>query len=126
SSPAGADQLGSLLRPDATAARKDPCRPDGPVVICAAHDDRVDVGRNGHRRALACGRSQDATTDQLGTLLCPDTSAAREDPSGPDKIVVIARPADDRCVAVGRNGDCVALGYKSRPSIAAHELGSLL
>ena len=52
---ARADQLGSLLGPDASAPRPDPRGPSVTVVAVPSDDGRVAVGGEGHGKALLSG-----------------------------------------------------------------------
>ena len=77
------DQLASLLGPDATAARVDPRRPAEADVVAIPHvvglpanDGRVAVGGQRDRAALS-GVSRRSRTDQLVSLLGPQTPPLR-------------------------------------------------
>ena len=104
---ARADQLGSLLGPDAAAPRPDPRGPSAVVVDGPSDDGRVAVGGEGHGRALLSG-PHGARADQLGSLLGPDAAAPRPDPRGPS-VTVVVEPSDDGRVAVGGEGHGKAL-----------------
>ena len=76
---ARADQLASLLAPDASAPRPDPRGPDVAVVPEPSDDGGVAVGGEGHGIALL-SVPHGARADQLASLLGPDAAAPRQDP----------------------------------------------
>ena len=120
---AGADQLQSLLAPDVAAAGKDPHRSDAVVVIEPAHDGGVAVSGQCDGSALL-GGADSAGTDQLQSLLAPDTAAARKNPRRAG-LTVVVRPALDRSVAVCGQRDRVALEGVT-DSAGADQLRALL
>jgi hypothetical protein len=82
----GADELRSLLGPDAVAAGVDPRRPGVQVVIISAHDGGVAVTGQRDGVALppaASGVLNRAGADQFASLLAPDTVAEGVDPRRP-------------------------------------------
>src|SRR5262249_36075354 len=83
---AGADQLVTLLGPNAAVAGVDPHRPGVRVVARAAHEGGVAVARQRDGGALygLCANRDRAGADQLAALLGPDTVAAGVDPRRPD------------------------------------------
>jgi hypothetical protein len=119
-----ADELGSLLGPDAAAAGEDPRRPSERVVGRPADDRGIAIGGQRDRVTLEgfsrVGNSTSA--DQLRSLLGPDGATAGEDPGRPN--VRIVRRADDHGIAVGGQRDGPAL--TAIESAGADQLGSLL
>ena len=112
---ARADQLGSLLGPDASAPRPDPHGTSATIVVGPSDDGRVAVGGEEHGPALICV-PHGARADQLGSLLGPDASAPRSDPHG-TSATVVAEPSDDGRVAVAGDGHGISL------SSAPHGVG---
>src|SRR5258708_2282851 len=120
---ARADQLGSLLAPDAGAPHPNPPGPVVAVVPDPSNESRGAVGGEGHGVALECG-PRGARADQLGSLLGPHAAAPRPDPPGP-RVAVVPEPSDEGRVAVGGEGHGRALGSDPHGT-RADQLGSLL
>src|SRR5258708_5391279 len=120
---ARADQLGSLLAPDAAAPHPNPPGPRVAVVPDPSNESRGAVGGEAHGAALDCG-PRGPRPDQLGSLLGPDGAAPNQTPPGAGGTVV-PDPADEGRVAVGGEGHGIALGSGPRGA-RADQLGSLL